>query len=92
MKCNTPAATPEQKQARVSALTGESEDVLYVELGAGSLTTEATDTTESSVEISGPRAEEFTGSINSVFAQPDAEGGFSWERVDLSGELKRALA
>jgi S-adenosylmethionine synthetase len=23
---------------------------------------------------------------------PDADGGFSWERVDLSGELKRALA
>lgn len=33
---------------------------LYVELGAGSLTVEAADTSESQVEISGPRAEDFT--------------------------------
>ena len=33
---------------------------LYVELGSGSLTVEATDTDQSSVDISGPRAEEFT--------------------------------
>jgi DUF4097 and DUF4098 domain-containing protein YvlB len=33
---------------------------LYVTLGAGSLTVEATDTDESRVEITGPRAEEFT--------------------------------
>lgn len=32
---------------------------LYVELGAGRLTTEAVDTDESTVEITGPRAEEF---------------------------------
>lgn len=33
---------------------------LYVGLGAGSLTVEATDTDQSSVEITGPRADEFT--------------------------------
>jgi hypothetical protein len=25
-------------------------------------------------------------------APPEADGGFSWERVDLSDELRRALA
>jgi DUF4097 and DUF4098 domain-containing protein YvlB len=33
---------------------------LYVELGAGSLTVEAADTDESRIEVTGPRAEEFT--------------------------------
>lgn len=33
---------------------------LYVELGAGSLSVEATETPDSTVEITGPRAEEFT--------------------------------
>jgi DUF4097 and DUF4098 domain-containing protein YvlB len=33
---------------------------LYVELGAGSLTVEAADTDETQVDVSGPRAEEFT--------------------------------
>jgi len=33
---------------------------LYVELGAGSLTVEATDTDESRIDVTGPRAEEFT--------------------------------
>jgi DUF4097 and DUF4098 domain-containing protein YvlB len=34
--------------------------VLYVEVGAGAITAEAADIDESTVEISGPRAEEFT--------------------------------
>ena len=33
---------------------------LYVELGSGSLIVQAADTDESVVEVSGPRAEEFT--------------------------------
>jgi DUF4097 and DUF4098 domain-containing protein YvlB len=33
---------------------------VYVELGAGSLTVEAADTSDSTVEVTGPRAEEFT--------------------------------
>ncbi|MET3962178.1 DUF4097 and DUF4098 domain-containing protein YvlB [Marmoricola sp. OAE513] len=45
---------------------------LYVELGAGLLTAEATDTAETTVEVSGPRAEEFkvgrTGDKISVVA------------------------
>ena len=37
---------------------------LYVELGAGSLTVDATDTDQTQVEITGPRADEFAVEIS----------------------------